>query len=242
MTTDGAASPVRWAWLRRSFGGGAHPVAEEPLPGWVWPLRLSGRTPTGLDLALRPLGLDDGPAFHDVRRRNAAWLEPWDATSPDPDAPTRLFPDLVAQYDADAAAGRALPLVIEVHGRLVGQLTASNIVLGSFRSCSMGYWVSREVAGQMVAPTAMAALADHVVGEVGLHRVEVNIRPENVASLAVVRKLGFRDEGLRRRMLHIDGAWRDHRSFALTVEDLAGETFTERLARLTVAEAAAPER
>ena len=50
----------------------------------------------------------------------------------------------------------------------------------------------------------------------------MNIRPENAASLAVVRKLGFRDEGLRPHYLHIDGAWRDHRSFALTAEDLAG--------------------
>ena len=60
------------------------------------------------------------------------------------------------------------------------------------------------------------------MGELGLHRVEVNIRPENVASLAVVRKLGFRDEGLRARYLHINGAWRDHRTFALTGRTSAG--------------------
>ena len=50
----------------------------------------------------------------------------------------------------------------------------------------------------------------------------MNIRPENIASLAVVRKLGFRDEGLRERYLHINGAWRDHRAFAITREDLVG--------------------
>jgi ribosomal-protein-alanine N-acetyltransferase len=197
----------------------------------VWPLRLSGVTPTGTEVVLRPLTLDDGAVFQFVRRENAAWLEPWDATSPDPGAPTRSFAELVAQYDADAAAGRALPFVVEVDGRLVGQLSIGSIVLGSFRSCYVGYWVSRAVAGRMVIPTALALAGDHVLGTLGLHRIEVNIRPENTASLAVVRKLGFREEGLRPHYLHIAGAWRDHLSFALTEEDLAGETLMQRLVR-----------
>ena len=199
----------------------------------VWPLRLSGVTPTGTGVVLRPLTLDDGTVFQSVRRANAAWLEPWDATSPDPDAPSRSFAELVAQYDADAAAGRALPFVVEVDGRLVGQLSIGSIVLGSFRSCYVGYWVSRAVAGRMVIPTALALAGDHVLGPLGLHRIEVNIRPENTASLAVVRKLGFREEGLRPHYLHIAGAWRDHLSFALTQEDLAGETLMARLVRGT---------
>jgi [ribosomal protein S5]-alanine N-acetyltransferase len=52
--------------------------------------------------------------------------------------------------------------------------------------------------------------------------VEASIRPENQASRRVVEKLGFREEGLRRRYLHIDGAWRDHLCYALTVEDVTG--------------------
>lgn len=222
-----------WSRLRRPrpdrsavgpFGG--------PEPSWVWPVRLTGRTPTGIDLLLRPLTLSDRDTFQAVRRANAAWLEPWDATSPDPDAPGRSFEDLVEQYEADGRLGRALPLVIEVRGRLVGQLSMGSIVLGSFRSCYAGYWVSRAVAGQLVTPTALALAGDHLLGRVGLHRIEVNIRPENTASLAVVRKLGFRHEGLRPRYLHIAGEWRDHLSYALTTEDLGGETLLERLSRL----------
>ncbi|MFL6152360.1 MAG: GNAT family N-acetyltransferase, partial [Ornithinibacter sp.] len=114
-----------------------------------------------------------------------------------------------------------------------------SVVLGSFRSCYIGYWISRSVAGQMVIPTALAVAGDHVLGTAGLHRIEVNIRPENTASLAVVRKLGFRSEGLRLHYLHIAGAWRDHLSFALTTEDLAGESLFDRLTRITGAESAA---
>ena len=85
---------------------------------------------------------------------------------------------------------------------------------------SAGYWVARDVAGRGVIPTALALAVDHCFFTVGLHRIEVNIRPENTASLRVVQKLGFRQEGVRERFLHIDGDWRDHLSFALTVDEV----------------------
>ena len=65
----------------------------------------------------------------------------------------------------------------------------------------------------------MALATDHCFS-IGLHRIEINIRPENMASRRVVEKLGFRPEGLRPRYLHIDGDWRDHLSFALTVDEV----------------------
>ena len=61
-----------------------------------------------------------------------------------------------------------------------------------------------------------------------MHRVEVNIRPENVASLRVVEHLRFRDEGVRERYLHINGGWRDHRTFALTADELGGRHVADR--------------
>ena len=96
-------------------------------------------------------------------------------------------------------------------------------------SVSAGYWVDEDVAGRGITPTALALAGDYAFDVLGLHRVEVNIRPENANSIAVVRKLGFRDEGIRLAYLHIDGAWRDHRSFALTAEDLGGRPLLSRL-------------
>ena len=61
---------------------------------------------------------------------------------------------------------------------------------------------------------------DYCFVVLGLHRIEINIRPENAPSLRVVSKLGFRDEGVRERYLHIQGGWRDHRTFALTTEEV----------------------
>jgi ribosomal-protein-alanine N-acetyltransferase len=54
----------------------------------------------------------------------------------------------------------------------------------------------------------------------GLHRIEIAIRPENVSSLRVVEKLGFTQIGVASRYLHINGRWRDHLLFALTAEEV----------------------
>jgi len=184
-------------------------------PGWAWPVVLEERA-----VVLRPLRLRDARKWREVRTVNAGWLAPWEATHPQVGGKAPTYRQMVASFGREARAGRMLPFAIELDGELVGQLTVSGIVWGSLRSGQIGYWVDRRVAGRGVAPTAVALVVDHCLFGIGLHRVEVNIRPENRASLRVAEKLGFRPEGLRRRFLHIDGCWRDHLSFSLTAEDV----------------------
>ena len=195
----------------------------------TWPVVLRGETPGGEQLRLDPLRRRDRGEWVEVRSRNRNWLGPWDATSPEAEPTYVSFPALVRHYRTEARAGRMLPFTIRLEGRVVGQLVLFGISYGSLLSVAAGYWVDEAVAGRGIAPTAVALAGDHAFGAMGLHRIEVNIRPENANSLAVVHKLGFRDEGVRTAYLHIDGAWRDHRTFALTVEDLRGESLLERI-------------
>ncbi len=181
-----------------------------------WPVRLAEG-----DVLLRPIRLRDKAAWGEVRARNVTWLKPWDATSPDgPGDTLPSFSAMVRHLSAEGRAGRAMPLVVEYHGRLVGQLTVGGISWGSLRAAHIGYWVDRDHAGKGIIPTAVALASDHCWQGLGLHRVEINIRPENVASCRVVEKLGFRLEGIRPRYLHIDGHWRDHRTYALHTEEV----------------------
>jgi ribosomal-protein-alanine N-acetyltransferase len=85
------------------------------------------------------------------------------------------------------------------------------------------------VAGRGIAPTALALVIDHCLLMAGLHRVEVDIRPENAASIRVVEKLGLRREGYYERYLDIGGGWRDHLAFAVTVEELETGPLLSRL-------------
>jgi ribosomal-protein-alanine N-acetyltransferase len=187
-----------------------------------WPVQLEdGR------VGLRPLRMRDAPAWTEVRVRNEQWLSPWEGRPSSQPAATWaerhsavVFAAMLRNVRREARAGRTLPLAITYDGRLAGQVTASNVVRGAFDSASVGYWVDGAVAGRGVLPTALAMLVDHCFGPVGLHRIEANIRPENAASRRVVEKLGFREEALHLRYLFIDGAWRDHLSFAVTREDV----------------------
>lgn len=172
---------------------------------------------------LRPITQADRHTWRRVRQANAGWLGPWDATAPaSSGAQPRSFAAMVRTMRREARAGRQLPFVIELDGRFVGQLTVSNVLRGSAQFASVGYWVDEAYAGRGIVTRAVAMAVDHCFGPVGLHRVEVAIRPENHASLRVVEKLGFARVGLAPRYLHIDGEWRDHRLFALTQEDVPG--------------------
>lgn len=162
----------------------------------------------------------DRRAWERVRSRNVDWLRPWDATLPPGanDAAT-TFRGMVRTLRSAARAGTTWPFALDVDGVLRGQVTVGGIHLGSLRGAHVGYWIDQEVAGHGYMPLAVALASDHCFA-VGLHRVEINIRPENQPSIRVVEKLGFREEGLRLRYLHINGQWRDHLSYALTAEEI----------------------
>jgi ribosomal-protein-alanine N-acetyltransferase len=182
-----------------------------------WPAVLRSK-----GVVLRPLSKRDRRPWQQARERNRDWLRRWDATSPAGTDPPRTFGAMVRAYTRQANAGQGMPFAIEVEGRLVGQITVNNIVRGSGQFASVGYWIDEAYAGRGITTRALAMVVDHCLFVARLHRVEVAIRPENTASLRVVEKLGIREYGYAPRYLHIDGGWRDHRLFAVTVEECPG--------------------
>jgi ribosomal-protein-alanine N-acetyltransferase len=171
------------------------------------------------DISIRPVRLRDARALERELLENRTWLRKWEATNPV--GPMSFdVRSSIRHLQSNARAGLGLPFIIEYQGELAGQLNVSSISYGSVSMATIGYWVSERFAGKGLTPTAVALASDHCFFTVGLHRIEICIRPENDPSLRVVEKLGFRYEGLRRRYIHINGDWRDHFCFALTVEEL----------------------
>jgi ribosomal-protein-alanine N-acetyltransferase len=171
------------------------------------------------DVNLRIVKTRDAKRLERLILGNREWLRPWEATNPsgansfDIKAQVR---GLIRQMKDD----QGLPFVIEYRGEVVGQLNVSNILYGSVGSAILGYWIAPEFAGKQITPTAVALASDYLLNIIGLHRVEIDIRPENTASLRIVEKLGLRFEGTKERYIHINGDWRDHFVFAVTAEEV----------------------
>jgi ribosomal-protein-alanine N-acetyltransferase len=197
-----------------------------------WPATVRAVQPGGATIVLRPLSRRDKAAWTRLRVRNEGWLRPWEATVPArlPE-PNLSFGQLRRGLERGAREGRLLPFVVEADGELVGQMHLFDIVWGPRCTGTAGYWLDRAATGRGLATWSLAMLVDFALHDYGLHRVEVNIRPENVDSLAVVRRLGLRDEGERPGLVHVDGAWRDHRSFAITAEEVADRSLVRELTR-----------
>lgn len=180
-------------------------------------------------IKLRPLRYRDARTWKILRRANKSWLKEWDATLPPiEDNFPATFYQMVRQAKSDARKRINLSWVIEYKKQVVGLVTAGNITLGSSRSCYVGYWIGKDFAGKGIVPASVALVLDHLFKELKLHRVEIAIRPENVASLRVVEKLRINPEGIRRSYIHINGDWRDHQVFVITEDEVTG-SFLERL-------------
>lgn len=181
-------------------------------------------------VVLRPYRRGDAVAWSEVRCANERWLAPWEATPPGPWAELNSVRSYTYVYKDMRRAGRrgeSMPFAVclrsEAGERFVGHINLGSIVRRAFCSAYVGYWVDHRVAGRGIIPTALAMAVDHAFGAGGLHRVEINIRPENAPSRRVVEKLGFREEAYHPRYMHIDGAWRDHIGYAMTSEEVASE-------------------
>jgi ribosomal-protein-alanine N-acetyltransferase len=138
-------------------------------------------------------------------------------------------PWLTAPTDADAYAGYLRRLKsAQHHGFLfrsldtdepAGVTNVSDVILGSFRSAHLSYYAFSGHERRGLMTEALRWTIDHAFDVLGLHRLEANIQPGNLPSLRLAAACGLRREGFSPRYLHIDGAWRDHERWAITVED-----------------------
>lgn len=208
--------------------------AEEPRhpvhPGW--PESTHAVTlADGAFLRLRPLLNSDGAAWRQLRLANQQFLQPVEPTvsSTWENAHTRQAWNRTFSYlRMGAGEGSIVPMVIELEGKFVGQLTLGNIQRGVSNEGWIGYWVHSEVTGRGVAKAAVALGTDLAFQRIGMHRVTATYLPSNPASGVVLAANGFAEEGVLRRNLHIDGQWQDH-IFMAQVEDDFERSCVDRL-------------
>ena len=143
------------------------------------------------------------------RRLHGRWVSP--------PSDTVAFAAYLKKVGADDAAG--LFARRNNDHALVGALTLSHIVRGPFRCAFLGYYAFEPHQAKGSMTEALELTLRFVFGTLRLHRVEANIQPDNTASIALVRRCGFRLEGFSPRYLKVAGRWRDHERWAITGED-----------------------
>lgn len=153
----------------------------------------------------------DAAEYLDAVAASRALHGPWVS----PPATCEAFTAYIERVRTPTHAG----FFVRAEGRLVGVVNINNIVMGAFRSGYLGYYGFAGGEGRGLMSAGLRLVLDAALGELGLHRVEANIQPDNVRSIALLRRLGFVREGFSRRYLFIAGQWRDHERWAITAED-----------------------
>ena len=179
----------------------------------------------GRRILLRPLVVEDFPAWQEVRSRNADWLLKWEPMrspgAPDPVQSRDAFAVRCGARQRERQLGTGFGYGIFVDGHFAGEINLSIVQRGPFQSCYVGYWIDEAQAGHGYMPEALVLTCRLAFEDLHLHRVQVSIIPRNTASRRVAIKLDLRDEGTAVRYLEIDGTWEDHVRYAITAEDWA---------------------
>ncbi len=164
-------------------------------------------------MELRRVTRADGAALVAAHVESVALHSPWVMTCLD-DAAFAVWFDTVTMK-GDVA------LVAREDGAVVGVIRFSQIFLGNFRSAYLAYYGMAGMVGRGLMTQALRQAVRIGFGEIGLHRVEANVQPENERSIALLRRVGFRKEGFSPRYLRIGGDWRDHERWALLADEMA---------------------
>jgi [ribosomal protein S5]-alanine N-acetyltransferase len=158
---------------------------------------------------LRPPRLADQRTFLSAVRRSRALHHPWVSPPASPEQFARFLERLASPSD------HGFLVCTRERDELAGVINITNAVLGVFRSGYLDYYAFSGFERQGLLREGLAAVVRHAFSKLKLHRLEANIQPANVASLALVRACGFRQEGYSPRYLKLRGRWRDHERWAI---------------------------
>ena len=175
----------------------------------------------GEGLYLRYPRMADFPVWAKLRADSREFLTPWEPIWADDELTRSAFRRRIKRYQKETRLDSAYVFFVlrESDDALVGGCTISNVRRGVTQCCTLGYWIGSQFARQGYMTGALRALLPFVFRTLGLHRIEAACLTDNDASTNLLARVGFRQEGLARRYLLINGEWADHLLFALLKEE-----------------------
>ncbi len=175
---------------------------------------------SGLDAKLRLLESRHAPELFALVDTNRNHLRPWmpwvEATKVVEDTEAFLESQL-AQF----ATGEGLTAGVWVGDRIAGVVGTLRINWLD-RRVEIGYWVGAEFEGCGLMTESARLLVGHLLGEVGLNRVEIRCAVENTRSNRVPERLGFTLEGVEREAHRVGNRFHDMNRWAMLQRDWKG--------------------
>ncbi|MBB5202887.1 ribosomal-protein-alanine N-acetyltransferase [Inhella inkyongensis] len=166
-------------------------------------------------LRLLPPHPDLAQPLLDFALRNRAHFAPWDPPYPPGFFTLAHWQQGLPKQEAAFAEGSGYRWYVvrpEDPTRVIGKAELSGIGRGPHQSAFLGYAIDAAEQGQGLMHEALRAVVAAAFGPViNLHRLQAGHRVDNHPSARVLDRLGFREIGIARDYLYIDGAWRDHR-------------------------------
>jgi ribosomal-protein-alanine N-acetyltransferase len=175
----------------------------------------------GARVYLRPPLRRDWKAWAELRTASRDFLVPWEPTWPsDALSRTAFRRRLERQSDEwERDSGYGFFIFRRVDDALLGGINLNNVRRGVAQMASLGYWIGKQHAQRGYMTEAVRCAITFAFDHIGLHRLEAACLPSNAASRSVLRRCGFREEGMARRYLRINGEWQDHLLFGYLRED-----------------------
>lgn len=164
-------------------------------------------------LLLRPAHPDLAEEAAAYFLRNRDFLTPFEPVRPKDFYTPEYQRSVLAEDLEKARRGEAFRFYIspkEDPAKIIGSIGLSNIIRGCFHSCFLGYRLDCQFLNRGYMTEAVVACTRFAFLELELHRVEANVMPRNLASLRVLQKAGYREEGRASGYLKINGVWEDH--------------------------------
>ena len=173
------------------------------------------------DIVLRPLGTEDANELLSLRMRNHAFLQPFEPIRPASFLTYEGQREQLEQAERDFAAGTgyAFGIFQLATDELIGRVNLANVVRGAWQNATIGYFLDQTHNGKGYMSDSVQLALQFAFTQAGLHRVQAGVMPRNKASIRVLEKNGFRQEGFSPRYLQINGVWEDHLIFAITAEE-----------------------
>ena len=182
---------------------------------------LSKKKLTGKRVFLRPPKRRDALKWQKLRITSKSFLVPWepswDASSCTRRAYLRYFKN--SNYLANMDRAYSFLIFKRDDKALLGGINVGNVRRGVSQSASIGYWIGVKYARNGYMKEALKLLIPSLFIDLRLNRIEAATLEENIASRNLLKKIGFKKEGVFRKYLKINGAWRDHVIYGLLEND-----------------------